>query len=112
MVILKIVYILLLIITGIAGYIIVLIKSNGMNVKDFWKFLNATQELDMLYKFSKKCAKMTQQEQLVFLLEAERLFKIYDKVPKEVWEDEYHKYSYILDVYRKIKVTRWANANA
>ena len=32
---------------------------------------------------------------------------IQDKVPSMLWEDEYQKYTKILDIYRDIKIVRW-----
>ena len=111
MVILTIIYILLLIIAALVGYTILQIKMYGMNVKDFWTFIKSIQDLEVLYKFSKRYEKMSPQEQIIFLMEAEKMFKAFDKVPNQIWEDEYEKYSQILDVYRSIKVLRWADAN-
>ena len=112
MVIITIIYILLLIITASVGYTVVQIKLYGMNVKDFWTFIKSIQDLDVLYKYSKKYESMSPQEQIIFLAEAERMFKIFEKVPSQIWEDEYDKYSQILEVYRSIKMLRWADANS
>lgn len=111
MVVLTIIYILLLIITALIGYTVVQIKMAGMNVKDFWTFIKAIQDLDVLYKFSKKYEKMSPQEQLIFLSEAEKMFNAFDKVPSQIWEEEYDKYSRIVETYKNIKMLRWANAN-
>lgn len=112
MVILTIIYILLIIITALVGYTIVQIKLYGMNVKDFFSFIKAIQDLEILYKFSKKYEKMSTQEQIIFLSEAEKMFNIFEKVPTQIWEDEYDKYSHILEVYRSIRMLRWAEANS
>lgn len=112
MFILTIIYILLIIITALVGYTVVQIKLYGMNVKDFWTFIKAIQDLEILYKFSKKYEKMSVQEQVIFLSEAEKMFSAFDKVPTQIWEDEYDKYSHILEVYRSIKMLRWAEANS
>ena len=112
MVILTIIYILLIIITALVGYTIVQIKLYGMNVKDFFSFIKAIQDLEILYKFSKKYEKMSTQEQIIFLSEAEKMFNIFEKVPTQIWEDEYDKYSHILEVYRSIRMLRWADANS
>lgn len=112
MVILTIIYILLLIITAIVGYTIVQIKLYGMSVKDFWTFIKATQDLDMLYKISKRYQKMSSQEQIIFLSEAEKMFNAFEKVPAQVWEDEYDKYSHILNAYKNIRMRRWSEANS
>lgn len=112
MVILTIIYILLLIITALVCYTILQIKLYGMNVKDFWTFIKSIQDLDVLYKFSKRYEKMSSQEQVIFLSETEKMFSILDKVPQQIWEDEYEKYSRVLDVYRNIKINRWSEVNA
>ncbi|MBR2241452.1 MAG: hypothetical protein IJ890_08805 [Clostridia bacterium] len=111
MVILTIIYILLLVIAALVGYTILQIKLYGMNVKDFWTFIKSIQDLEVLYKFSKKYEKMSPQEQIIFLAEAEKMFSAFDKVPSQIWEDEYDKYSQILETYRSIKMLRWADAN-
>lgn len=112
MVILTIIYILLLIITALVGYTVVQIKLYGMNVKDFWTFIKSIQDLDVLYKFSKRYEKMSAQEQVIFLSEAEKMFKAFEKIPTQVWEDEYDKYSQILEVYKNIRMRRWAEVNS
>lgn len=112
MVILTIIYILLLVIAALVGYTILQIKLYGMNVKDFWTFIKSIQDLDVLYKFSKRYERMSSQEQIIFLNEAEKMFKAFDKVPSQIWEDEYEKYSQIVDVYRSIKMLRWSDANS
>lgn len=112
MVILTIIYILLIIITALVGYTVVQIKLYGMNVKDFWTFVKAIQDLEILYKFSKKYEKMSTQEQVIFLSEAEKMFNAFEKVPTQIWEDEYDKYSHILEVYRSIRMLRWVDANS
>ncbi|MBR1654548.1 MAG: hypothetical protein IJ690_06390 [Clostridia bacterium] len=112
MVILSLIYILLLVITALVGYTIVQIKLAGMNVKDFWTFIKAIQDLDILYKFSKKYEKMSPQEQIIFLTEAEKMFNAFDKVPKQIWEDEYDKYSQIVDAYKNVKMLRWSEVNS
>jgi len=112
MVVLSIIYILLIIITALVGYTILQIKLYGMNVKDFWTFVKAVKDLEVLYKFSKKYEKMSAQEQVIFLSEAEKMFSAFDKVPTQIWEDEYDKYSHILEVYRNIKMLRWVDANS
>ena len=112
MIIISIIYILLLLIFALVGYTIVQIKLYGMNVKDFWSFIKAIQDLDVLYKFSKRYEKMSPQEQIIFLAEAEKMFSIFEKVPTQIWEDEYDKYTHIVETYRSIKMLRWANANS
>lgn len=102
-----VIYILLLIVFALFAFSVMQIKLAGMNVKDFWDFIQAAQILDGLYKASKQYEKMSKKEQVVFLMEAEKVFSAFDKVPNMLWEDEYQKYSKILDIYKNIKVLRW-----
>ena len=87
---LMIVLMLLLICLMLVGLAVAQIKMAGMNVKDFWTFVKANETLDKLYRFSKKYEKLTTNEQLVFLKEAERVFDAFDKVPNVLWEEDYH----------------------
>ena len=104
-----IIYILLLIIFALISYSIMQLKLAGIKVKDFWSFIEANQMLDKLYAFSKRYQKMSPQEQIIFLMEAEKVFNAFDKVPKMIWEEEYDKYKDVLDTYKNIKVLRWAS---
>ena len=99
-----IIYILLFIIFSLIGYAIMQLKLAGMNVKDFWDFIQANQILNSLYKMSKQYEKMSRKEQIIFLMEAEKVFAAFDKVPNMLWEDEYQKYSKILEIYKNIKI--------
>ena len=83
------------------------LKMAGLNVKDFWEFIEANQILDKLYEFSIKYNNLSTQEQLIFLMEAEKVFSAFDKVPDILWEEEYQKYMKVLDKYRDIKILRW-----
>ncbi len=105
--VLTIIYILLLLIVGLIVFSVVQIKSAGMNVKDFAEFIQANQILDNLYEVSINYEKMSSKEKLIFLMEAEKVFSAFDKVPNMLWEDEYQKYNKILDIYRDIKILRW-----
>ena len=107
-----IIYILLFVIFGLIAFSVLQLKLAGIKVKDFWSFIQANQMLDKLYVFSIKCQKMTPQEQIVFLSEAEKVFSAFDKIPDMVWEDEYRKYSQVLDAYRNIRVNRWSANNS
>ena len=106
---LAIIYILTFIIFALAAYAVMQIKLAGINVKDFWSFIEANQTLDRLYAFSKKYEKLSVQEQLIYLKEAEEIFNAFDKVPNALWEDEYEKYNTVLEKYKDIKMLRWAN---
>ena len=65
--------------------------------------------LDKLYAFSKKYQKLSTQEQIIFLSEAEKVFQAFEKVPDDLWEEEYQKYMEVLDRYKDIKLLRWNN---
>lgn len=105
--ILTIILVLLSMIVVLIVFAIMQIKMAGMNVKDFAEFIQANQILDDLYDVTKKYEKMAPQDRLIFLLEAEKVFQAFDKVPNMLWEDEYQKYTKILDIYREIKIVRW-----
>lgn len=102
-----IIYMLILAIVGLIGYSVLQLKLAGIKVKDFWSFIEANQMLDKLYAFSKKYEKMSPQEQVIFLMEAEKVFNAFEKVPQIIWEEEYTKYSDVLNTYKDIKVLRW-----
>ena len=104
-----IIYLLLFVIFGLIFYAVMQLKLAGMNIKDFWSFIEANQMLDKLYVFSKKYEEMSTQEQIIFLMEAEKVFNAFDKVPKIIWEEEYDKYNDVLDTYKNIKVLRWVS---
>ncbi len=103
-----IIYILIFIIFALIAYSVLQLRLAGLNVKDFWSFIQANQMLDKLYAFSKRYEKMSAQEQIIFLMEAEKVFSAFDKVPQIIWEEEYEKYKDVLNTYKDIKVLRWA----
>ena len=107
-----IIYILLLIIVGLVAFSILQLKLAGIKVKDFWGFIQANQMLDKLSVFASQYEKMSPQEQIVFLSEAEKVFNAFDKIPNMIWEEEYRKYSQVLDAYKNIRVSRWSEHNA
>ena len=72
MVLFYIIYALIFIIVALVGYAVMQIKLFGLNVKDFWSFIEANQILDKLYRFSKKYEKLSTQEQIIYLAEAEK----------------------------------------
>lgn len=104
---LVIIFMLLMIVFMLIGLAVAQIKMAGMNVKDFWSFIKANETLNKLYAFSKKYEKLTTNEQLVFLREAERVFEAFDKVPNVLWEEDYQKYMEVLSTYKDIKIVRW-----
>ena len=104
---LAIIVMLLIVVIMLVGLAVAQIKMAGMNVKDFWSFIKANETLNKLYAFSKKYEKLTTNEQLVFLREAERVFDAFDKVPNVLWEEDYQKYMEVLSTYKDIKLVRW-----
>ena len=108
MTLMGIIYILILIVAALMTFAIIQIKSIGLNVKDFWSFIEANQILDKLYITARKYEKLSVSEQVMFLGEAEKVFKAYDKVPNMLWEEEYDKYNAILEAYRDIRILRWS----
>lgn len=104
-----IIYVLIFAVFALIAYSVLQLRLAGLNVKDFWSFIQANQMLDKLYAFSKKYEKMSPQEQIIFLMEAEKVFNAFDKVPQIIWEDEYQKYSDVLNTYKDIKVLRWTS---
>ena len=109
MTLLVIIYILILVIFALAAYAVMQIKLAGINVKDFWSFLEANQILDKLYVFAKKYKTLTPQQQVVYLMEAEKVFNAFDKIPDIIWEDEFKKYDEVLKKYKEIKIERWVS---
>lgn len=109
MVILTIIYILVFIIFALIAFSVMQLKMAGINVKDFFTFIKANEILDDLYVFTKKSKKLSPQEQIIFLMEAEKVFKAFDKVPSMLWDEEYQKYREVLNKYKDIKVMRWAS---
>ncbi len=105
------VYLLIMIIFSLIAFAVMQIKLAGLTVKDFWSFIEANQSLDKLYRISKRYEHMTQQEQVIFLKEAEKLFRAFEKVPNVLWEEEYPKYSDVLDAYKNVKILRWTMVN-
>ena len=83
------------------------IKMAGIEVKDFWSFIKANDTLNKLYAFSKKYEKLTPQQQILFMQEADIIFDAFGKVPDMLWEEEYEKYMEILTKYKDIRVSRW-----
>lgn len=106
-----IIYLAIFVIFALIATAILQIRMAGIKIKDFWSFIQANEMLDKLYLFSKRYQKMSPQEQIIFLAEAEKVFAAYDKIPSMVWEEEYRKYSDVLETYKNIRVMRWNNQN-
>ena len=92
--------ILIFIIITLIMVAIMQINMAGIEVKDFWSFIKANEELDKLYLFSKKYNKMSPQEKIIFLQETEKMSNAFEKIPSIIWEDEYSKYRDVMDTYR------------
>lgn len=108
-IVMLVIYVLIFVIFSLIVYAIMQIKLAGLTVKDFWTFIEANQVLDKLYVISKNYEKMSPQEQVIFLKEAEKVFSAFDKVPEVIWEEEYTKYVDVVDAYKNIKVLRWTS---
>ena len=104
---LVVIYILIFIIFALCVFAVMQIKLAGIDVKDYWSFIEANQILDKLYEFSQKYKTLTPQQQVVYLMEAEKVFKAFDKIPDIVWEDEFKKYDEVLKKYKEIKLEKW-----
>ena len=104
-----IIYILIFVIFSLIAFAIMQLRLAGMKVRDFAEFIQANQILDELYIFTKRSGVISPQEQIIFLMEAEKVFKAFDKVPDLLWEEEYQKYRKVLDKYKDIKVLRWSS---
>ena len=102
-----IIYLLVFAIFVLVALAIFQIRMAGIKIKDFAGFIQANEMLDKLYKFSKRYNLMSPQEQIIFLAEAEKVFAAYDKIPSIIWEDEYRKYSEVLQAYQNIRMSRW-----
>ena len=109
---LTVVFLLVFVIFMLVFMAVFQIRMAGIKIKDFWGFIQANAMLDKLYKFSKRCRMMSPQEQIIFLAEAEKVFDAYDKIPEMIWEDEYRKYSEVLEAYKNIRVERWTEENS
>ena len=104
--------ILIFIIITLITFAVIQINMAGIEVKDFWSFIKANEELDKLYLFSKKYNKMSPQEKIIFLQEAEKVSGAFEKIPSMIWEDEYSKYRDVMDTYREIKIDRWKDSSS
>ena len=103
--------ILIFIIITLLMVAIMYLNMAGIEVKDFWSFIKANEDLDKLYLFSKKYNKMSPQEKIIFLQETEKMSNAFEKIPSIIWEDEYSKYRDVMDTYRDIKVDRWKDSS-
>ena len=111
MVIICILYLVLFIIIGLFAVVCLRVKSAGMNVSDFFKFIFAINDFEHLYTYAKTNKDMTKKEEQAFVKSAEKMFSAFDKIPSIIWEEEYEKYSEVLEKYKDIRVLRWAKAN-
>ena len=107
---LTVIYILVFLVFALILYAVMQLKLLGIKVKDFWDFIEANQMLDKLNSFAKQYQSMSPQEQVIYLTEAEKIFTAFDKVPEELWDEEYEKYKQVLKKYNDIKMFRWASS--
>lgn len=108
MVIIYILYLVIFVVISVFAMICLKIKASGMNIRDFFEFVLAINDLDNLYLYSKNKSNMTKSEQNIFLKEAEKLFSKFEKVPSIIWEDEYEKYEKVLETYKDIRLLKWS----
>lgn len=106
---LTVIYILVFLVFALVLYAVMQIKLLGIKVRDFWDFIEANQMLEKLDRFAKQYQSMSPQEQVIYLSEAEKIFTAFDKVPEELWDEEYEKYKKVLKKYNDIKMFRWAS---
>lgn len=106
-----VIVILVIIIISLIAFAVMQLKMAGIEIKDFYSFVKANENLDKLYVFSKKYNRMSPQEKVIFLSEAEKVSDAFAKIPSMVWEDEYSKYRDVMDIYRNIKIDRWKEAS-
>ena len=106
---LMIVYILVFVVFALVLYAVMQLKLIGISIKDFWDFIEANEMLDKLNRFAKQYQNMSPQEQVIYLAEAEKIFTAFDKIPEELWDEEYEKYKQVLKKYNDIKMLRWAS---
>ena len=102
-----VILVLIFIIFSLIAFAVMQIQMAGIEVKDFWSFIKANEDLDKLYIFSKKYNRMSPQEKIIFLSETEKMSDAFEKIPSMIWEDEYPKYRDVMDIYRDIKLDRW-----
>lgn len=107
--ILLIIYILVFLVFALVLYAIAQLKMLGISIKDFKDFIDANETLDKLDRFAKQYQNMSPQEQVIYLAEAEKIFTAFDKIPEELWDEEYEKYRNVLQKYNDIKMLRWAS---
>lgn len=107
MIFVAIIFLLIIMIILLTLLAVAQIKMAGIEVKDFWSFMKANETLNKLYEFSLKYEKLSPQQQVLFLQEADTIFDAFAKVPDMLWEEEYPKYMEILNKYKDIKIKRW-----
>ena len=104
------VFVLLFIVIALVLLAVFQIRMAGIKIKDFYGFIQANQMLDKLARFARRYENMSQQEQIIYLKEAEKIFEAYDKIPSVIWEDQYREYQKVLDAYKNIRVLRWEDS--
>ena len=75
MTVLAIVFILLMFIVILISMSVLQMRNAGIKIKDFMSFIKANDSLDKLAVFAKRYDKMSPQEQVIYLAEAEKMFE-------------------------------------
>ena len=73
MTVLAIVFILLMFIAILISMSVLQMRNAGIKIKDFMSFIKANDSLDKLAVFAKRYDKMSPQEQVIYLAEAEKM---------------------------------------
>ena len=110
-VILGVIYIVLFIGTAIAVFYTGIIYTSGLTWKDVFEYIDASSKLYELEIKAKKSDKMSWNQQLLFMQDAEKMFKAYDKMPDVIKSNEYAEYKDIVDAYQRIRCLRWQEQN-
>ena len=79
MIFIAIILLLTLVVVFLALLAIAQIRMAGIEVKDFWSFIKANDTLNKLYAFSVKYEKLSPQQQVMFLKEADTIFEAFQK---------------------------------
>ena len=62
-----VIVILVIVIISLIAFAVMQLKMAGIEIKDFYSFVKANENLDKLYVFSKKYNRMSPQEKVIFL---------------------------------------------
>ena len=90
MTLLAIIYVLIFIIFALVAYAVMQIKLAGIEVKDFWSFIEANQILDKLYAFAKHYQSMSTELQIIYLSANNINIKIYFSISALRFKNNYY----------------------